>query len=1214
MFDPHACNLPGISPTHPGLRIKFAGRKILEQFPDQFSPFLHFGCDLQRPFPGTLFRFALRSANAASRSQIKKEVYAPSDVLSLFSSFSEVVSATLLFLRNVKTISIFVKEGPNSEMQLLNCVRKDSVNEPEVERSPFQHIFSSMYGNQLDGLSKDQFLQKLSKSIDRNVPWRSQKLLVSEQNSAGCRSCLWLTSECLGSFHGKNKLTTSDKKFYKFVPWACVATPINSVEIGKKMGGSEENLDESFPNTADVLQKLQASTRGTLDFDGRAFCFLPLPISTGLPVHINAYFELSSNRRDIWFGDDMAGTGRCAQTGTCTSLKRWLPQLMVIFLKELLWNLAQAIYSFPFGQKQKKSSYIKKFLWVTLIPLSSGAFAKLDKRGLSEQIYVTRAEGYSLLKDSIPHQLVDTEISDHLYHKLCALAESKDFNISFLTCQLLENILVRVIPAEWHYAKQVLWVPGNQGHPSVEWVRLLWSYLRSSCEDLSLFSNWPILPVENNHLIQLVENSKVIRDVLNSNGFLNALLAVTGKLDDIEGLFGDATDGGLHELRSFILQSKWFSDGLMDSTHVNIIKHIPMFESFKSRKLVSLSRSLKWLKPESVRDDLLDDDFVKLDSEKERIILENFLGIREPSRVDFYKDYVLSRLSDFIFQEGFLLGIFCDIRSLLTEDNTCKEVFSTTPFVQAADGAWKEPFRLYDPRVPELKMFLHKEAFFPSEPFSDPEILDTLVAFGLRQTLGVAGLLDCARSVSMLYESRDSEAVILARRLLSCLNAVTLKLSYEEVSGHSADTTTSQENALPGGGGEEKLEDFWSDLRSISWCPVYSDPPVEGLPWLASAHKIAAPLSTRPQSQMWIVSSKLHVLDGECSEYLQQKLGWMEPLDLHTLSAQLVGLSKIYNETRLQYDTELKKQIPIIYSQLQNYVRTDDLAFLKSSLVGDNWVWIGDDFVSPDVLAFDSPVKFSPYMYVVPSELSMFQDLLLALGVRQTIADNYLDGPGLENRSTLLIPDSTGVLRGAADLVYNDAPWMETNSVVGKRFVHSSISHDLANRLGIQSLRSLSLVSKELTKDFPCMDYNKITELLESHGDYEFLLFDLLELADCCKAKKLHLIFDKREHPRQSLLQHNLAEFQGPALVAILEGASLSGDEVASLQFLPPWSLRGDTLNYGLGLLSCFSISDLPSVVSDGYLYIFDPRGVAIATPSTRLPSAKVFPLRGMPG
>ena len=95
-----------------------------------------------------------------------------------------------------------------------------------------------------------------------------------------------------------------------------------------------------------------AAAAGGMEVEGRAFCFLPLvgrcsltvstavlkapmvsavelklqrderlsnfafqlnlrrytlPVRTGLPVHVNAYFELSSNRRDIWFGGDMAG-------------------------------------------------------------------------------------------------------------------------------------------------------------------------------------------------------------------------------------------------------------------------------------------------------------------------------------------------------------------------------------------------------------------------------------------------------------------------------------------------------------------------------------------------------------------------------------------------------------------------------------------------------------------------------------------------------------------------------------------------------------------------------------------------------------------------------------------------------------------------------------------------------------------------------------------
>lgn len=82
-------------------------------------------------------------------------------------------------------------------------------------------------------------------------------------------------------------------------------------------------------------------------------------------------------------------------------------------------------------------------------------------------------------------------------------------------------------------------------------------------------------------------------------------------------------------------------------------------------------------------------------------------------------------------------------------------------------------------------------------------------------------------------------------------------------------------------------------------------------------------------------------------------------------------------------------------------------------------------------------------------------------------------------------------------------------------------------------------------------------------------------------------------------------------MLVVFEGASLSREEVTSLQFLPPWRLRGDTLNYGLGLLSSFSVCDLLSVMSGGYYYIFDPRGLVLAPSSSHSPGAKVFSLTG---
>jgi sacsin len=64
----------------------------------------------------------------------------------------------------------------------------------------------------------------------------------------------------------------------KLVPWAAVAAPISG-ELVK-------------------------------DFVGRAFNFLPIPVcQTTLPVHVNGYFELSSDRRDIWKAGNMSGEG-----------------------------------------------------------------------------------------------------------------------------------------------------------------------------------------------------------------------------------------------------------------------------------------------------------------------------------------------------------------------------------------------------------------------------------------------------------------------------------------------------------------------------------------------------------------------------------------------------------------------------------------------------------------------------------------------------------------------------------------------------------------------------------------------------------------------------------------------------------------------------------------------------------------------------------------
>lgn len=1417
MFDPHACNLPGISPSHPGLRIKFKGRRILEQFPDQFAPFLHFGCDLQNDFPGTLFRFPLRTSSVASRSNIKQEGYAPEDVMSLFSSFSEVVSETLLFLRRVKSISLFVKDGSNAEMQLVHRVQRNTVTESEPPQA-LQHMFNYINGNQKNTVDKDQFLDKLSGYIDGNLPKRCQKVVVSEQSSSNLLSHTWIMSECLGNRQVNNNSAVTKLKSHKRLPWAAVAAYLHSAKVDRESSDSTCG-ERSLATTPDTAQDVDAFAQYQKSFEGRAFCFLPLPISTGLPAHVNAYFELSSNRRDIWFGNDMSGGGRKrsewniyllehvaapayghlleklameigpgdlflsfwpiklgaepwssmvrklymfvadfdvrvvytkARGGQWISAKQGLfpdfsfddmPQLvqalsdvglpLVTVSRPLVERFMEVRPSLHFLTPQllrmllvrRKCKFTERspliltlqyclfdlekpvscncLYGLPLIPLANGLSTTFNRRGVDERIYIARGNEYDLLKDSIPAQLIDKTIPEEVYMKLSDIANSEDSNISFLTCHLLEKLFLRILPVDWQNAKQVNWTPDHDHQPSLEWIRLLWSYLSSSCDDLSVFSKWPILPVGNNHLMQLIRNSNIIEDEGWSEnisslllkvgclflrhdlpiqhpqlknyvqsptaaGILNALLAVAGEVENLDRLFADATEGELQELRSFILQSKWFSEDEMLDVHIEAIKCIPMFESFRSRKLVSLSKGIKWLKPSGLREDLLDDDFVRAESEKERVILSRYLDIQELSKAEFYKHYVLNRMSDFLASQEAVSAILHDIKLLVEEDASVKNALSTTPFVLACNGSWEQPSRLYDPRIPELRLLLHREVFFPSKEFSDPETLGMLTGLGLKQTLGYTGLLDCARTVSVLSDSRDSETLLHGRRLLACLDALGSKLSAEE--GHGAleifggyvhflickedwDIDAFLDSLID----SKPEEEFWLELKGIEWCPIHADPPLSGLPWLQANKLVATPSTVRPRSDMWMVSSIMHILDAEChSTYVKHKLGWVDCPTVQVLSTQLVELSKSYSQFKLDssvdpvFDAELQKGVASLYSMMQGFISTQDFMILKSALEGVSWVWICDGFVAPNALAFDSPVKFQPYLYVVPSELSSFRDLLLALGVKlsfevfdylcvlqklqsdvkgsvlsndqlcfvqcvlEAIADCYSEKlPTEVSNARLLIPDSSGFLVYSEDLVFNDAPWMENKISIGKKFVHPSISNDLAMRLGVQSLRCLSLVDEETAKDLACMDFARICELLTLYASDDFLLFDLLELADSCNTKKMHILFDKREHLRQSLLQHNLGDFQGPSLLVIFEGTSLSREEVTSLQFLPPWKLRGDTLNYGLALLSSFSICDLLSVMSGGYYYIFDPRGLVLTPPSSHSPAAKVFSLTG---
>ncbi|CAM6095372.1 unnamed protein product [Calypogeia fissa] len=1461
MFDPHASNLPGITPSHPGLKISFVGRGLLEQFPDQFRPYLLFGCDLQKPFPGTLFRFPLRNSATAASSEIKQEVYSPEDVLSLFSSFQSSATESLLFLRNVTSITVYVRDDLDQEMQQLYRLERRATESIEKHDVAHKQVYEFVRGDPHNPIDKDQFYRKLQRTPDVQLPWHCGKVEISVTTANKEKSEAWIISNAIGGGHAREQAVAPENRARGFVPWSGIAAPLQSHE--QAVAGAESLVDVGVSNVRaeNGVEVLQGSPSS---LEGRAFCFLPLPVKTGLPVHVNGYFELSSNRRDIWYGDDMSGGGKLrsnwnsclledvaapayarllAQAAqelgpveqfynlwpthsigepwsslvrrlylavveldllvlhTAVGRGKWVSAKKAVFpdnrfkeAKELGKALAEAglplvdvpdavvarfqevypslKYLTPhllrrslfqrtrsLGSKEVLVLALKyclsdvepqdeadKLPGLSLLPLANGTVGAFARAGSGEKILLAIGEEYDLLHDAMAYMLVDPVTDDDVLSKLQKIAQQGLTNLSVLTGPILEEMLPRLVPPEWRGKDQVLWTPGLEGQPTLAWMELLWRFLNSSCEDLSPFSEWPLLPTSDCQLLRLtVRNSRVLRDAgwsenmagvfqkancfllrhdislkhprlgdyvqdATAKGVLHALLAAAGgNLRALAPLFRDSSDGELRELRSFLCQSKWFVSGAMGVLQIQILRALPVFESYGAqsngrRRFVDLPESKRWFTSDGIDEALLGESFVRAESLKEEEVLMKFLGITKISRSLFYQDHVFSNISKLSpeVRVRAMLTVLHDLPDLMEEDLLISTELSQLPFVSTEGGVPEAPERLYDPRVPELQTLLNKQVYFPSHEFATAEVLDILVQLGLRRSLGRNGLLDSARSVAMISGSNQDEAVRRGKALLSHLNDLEMNSAPSSTEhdillangGQSLEDTPRQESSkgteterdmlhrlngsaspmtLPFGqtrydqvvrrpvaqdsNNEDSEIRFWSQLMNICWCPVHTKPLEEGLPWPQHVlGAIAPPKLVRPMSQMWLVSATMRILDGEChSTSLLSNLGWSARPNVSVLAAQLIELSRAFavskaesvvtendleaeeGEKKASISTILSQEVPSIYKLLQEYVGSQDMLILQSMLEGIRWVWVGDGFVSPKELAFDSPAHFYPYLHIVPSEIVEYKILLTTLGVRETFgAQDYADvlqriaqdvkGGSLSQEQLtfclrvlealgemlptpgstaskqllglMLIPDVAGILVPAKDLVYNDAPWL-AKSVLGmagmRRLVHTDIENDLAEKLGAKSLRYLSLVDQEMTSNLPCLATSVISEVLAGYGDEELLLFDLLEIADTCKARKMHILYDKREHPKQSLLQPNLGQFQGPALTVAFEGATLTAEEICNLQGYPPTRIRGQICDFGSGLLSLYSVTDLPFIVSSGCLYLFDPSGQVLA-------------------
>ena len=324
IFDPHTTHLGRTirDKSNPGLKFdvtKPKFRRTLKGFQSQFKPYNGiFGCDLSPEsnslfFDGTLFRFPMRNRSQAARSEIKNLPYDDAKMKELLQTLVHGSESLLLFTQNVIKVTVYhlprEAQDASQPAELFQVVKKPI----EILRRldvPLQLSTPAMKlpGEEQAFVQQCNFLKASTKVLKQNKEEASRSRFMPESSMA-----VEMVSSLRDAGHkffpeGTRMEATRAK------PWLVFSC------VGSDKLLQQASKDESLPPTAGVATRLEASgdkffispiADDTGQPQGSVFCYLPLPVHSGLPVHINGGFAVRSNRRHLMekTEDDKQQTG-----------------------------------------------------------------------------------------------------------------------------------------------------------------------------------------------------------------------------------------------------------------------------------------------------------------------------------------------------------------------------------------------------------------------------------------------------------------------------------------------------------------------------------------------------------------------------------------------------------------------------------------------------------------------------------------------------------------------------------------------------------------------------------------------------------------------------------------------------------------------------------------------------------------------------------------
>ncbi|CAL8309981.1 unnamed protein product [Boreogadus saida] len=425
---------------------------------------------------------------------------------------------------------------------------------------------------------------------------------------------------------------------------------------------------------------------------------------------------------------------------------------------------------------------------------------------------------------------------------------------------------------------------------------------------------------------------------------------------------------------------------------------------------------------------------------------------------------------------------------------------------------------------------------------------------------------------------------------------------------------------------------YWESIRNTAFLPAFS-PESERI-------TLQKPIDVFNEKYRHLVNMTEHVLDRTNLETYEVdtvlnilKVRQSPPLETVLLQLESTSLKKqSSNETRLHEIAN--KCYKFLNKWLEQY---GDTPLISERAHSFPFILVGCKFVNAQCVAEKEDFEAKPYLHVLPSVFACFKSLWETVGVQKTFTKSqYLTvieglhashGQKPLSKSNLnicltvlrglyekkekikdcLIPNEHGVLQPAAELSFNDSPWMPLN--LGVTLCHEDITRVMARHFGIKTTKHQTLEKSVVTNMSP-FDFEfeqreeltvRIKNIIAAYPSKKDILKELIQNADDAEATEIQLVWDKRHHGTEKTFGEKWNHLQGPAL-CVYNNKVFSDADLKGIQQLGEGGKHntpGKTGKYGIGFNSVYNITDCPSILTgDKILCISDPNQTYIESPS----------------